>query len=338
MLCAPLNLGLLLLLLLCAGAATALAPAEEAEEKCPSVWGFCLKHKCCTSPELTCYEKDRWYAQCRPTGNCEPGFHHEDPRETTPWSCVVLSSPTLPPPSTEPPTTNMPPTTTTAKTTTTTTTAPPSPTLPPPNTEPPTTTMPPTTTTAKTTTTTTAITTTTATATTTANTTTTTTATTATTPPSLECVDKDRLCADWARAGECDRNAGHMHEYCMKSCNLCGKVPFGKLSLWPKKVDAIIRARCGYADWELGGLSSPAAQMYHIRAGEYCGASPDLFLDGNECGACYRLWKYGAGNAGKSAIVQIIDANTAPSQTFDCHPAAFSKITGAANGSFQVAY
>jgi len=149
MLRTPLNLGLLLLL--CAGGATALAPAEETEALCGGLWARCLERKCCATPELTCYEKDRWFAQCRPTGNCRPGFYEGDPHKS-PWSCVVLSSP-APAPGPGP--------------------------GPGPGPAP---------------------------------------------PPPQQCVDKGQHCVDWAMAGECEKNAAYMHEFCMNSCNLCGNL------------------------------------------------------------------------------------------------------------------
>merc|ERR1719223_191351 len=49
----------------------------------------CLSSKCCKDVGFLCYEKDKYYAQCRP--ECQPGIHPDDPPQyRTPWSCNVL--------------------------------------------------------------------------------------------------------------------------------------------------------------------------------------------------------------------------------------------------------
>ena len=36
-----------------------------------------------------------------------------------------------------------------------------------------------------------------------------------------ECADQHAGCADWAAAGECDKNPGFMRSSCEKSCDAC---------------------------------------------------------------------------------------------------------------------
>jgi len=58
---------------------------------CSPSWGGCTESRCCTTG-FTCYEKDSYYAMCRPDGNCASGIHEEDPIKT-PWSCRNVTSP-----------------------------------------------------------------------------------------------------------------------------------------------------------------------------------------------------------------------------------------------------
>jgi hypothetical protein len=37
----------------------------------------------------------------------------------------------------------------------------------------------------------------------------------------VQCVDDDKFCADWAGAGECEKNKPFMHQHCRKSCKVC---------------------------------------------------------------------------------------------------------------------
>lgn len=53
----------------------------------------------------------------------------------------------------------------------------------------------------------------------------------AATPPNVSCVDSNTLCAEWAKAGECPRNAAFMRANCPLSCDLCGEGLFQKLPL-----------------------------------------------------------------------------------------------------------
>mmetsp|Transcript_54325 Transcript_54325/g.174189 ORF Transcript_54325/g.174189 Transcript_54325/m.174189 type:complete len:489 (-) Transcript_54325:84-1550(-) len=39
------------------------APAPSS---CAGTWGDCTQSRCCQQPDFTCFEKDHWYAQCRP--------------------------------------------------------------------------------------------------------------------------------------------------------------------------------------------------------------------------------------------------------------------------------
>jgi hypothetical protein len=58
---------------------------------CP-VDGNCSKSPNCCGNELVCYQKDDFWADCRPEGKCVTGVHQDDPVEyRTPWSCKVLS-------------------------------------------------------------------------------------------------------------------------------------------------------------------------------------------------------------------------------------------------------
>jgi hypothetical protein len=70
--------------------------AEEAagllnlEARCSKSDEDCTQTKCCADGKNTCYEKNEYWAGCRPS--CEPGIHeHDPPKHQTPWSCKVLS-------------------------------------------------------------------------------------------------------------------------------------------------------------------------------------------------------------------------------------------------------
>merc|ERR1711904_573323 len=46
---------------------------------------------CCENSALTCYEKNNWWAECKPT--CTPGVDaNDEPEFRTPWTCAILSS------------------------------------------------------------------------------------------------------------------------------------------------------------------------------------------------------------------------------------------------------
>mmetsp|Transcript_48229 Transcript_48229/g.96174 ORF Transcript_48229/g.96174 Transcript_48229/m.96174 type:complete len:322 (-) Transcript_48229:150-1115(-) len=42
-------------------------------------------------------------------------------------------------------------------------------------------------------------------------------------PPPRSCEDENPLCGQWADSGECDANAGYMHQACAASCNTCAE-------------------------------------------------------------------------------------------------------------------
>lgn len=51
----------------------------------------CLSTQCCNDPSLTCYEKNQWWASCKPL--CTPGSIDptDQPQWQTPWTCTPLS-------------------------------------------------------------------------------------------------------------------------------------------------------------------------------------------------------------------------------------------------------
>jgi len=105
---------------------------------------------------------------------------------------------------------------------------------------------------------------------------------------------------------------------------------------WTHTDDALVGAACGYASKEIGGLKSPMAQTPYMLARAYCGASPDLFLGGAECGACYNITREGGPEG--SAVVQIVNSNGMEDGTFNCHQSVFRNLTGANSGSFPIKY
>jgi len=58
---------------------------------CGQPWAPCHDRRCCSAGH-TCYAKDSTYAQCQPTGSCQPGIHQSDPVQTY-WSCQSLDGP-----------------------------------------------------------------------------------------------------------------------------------------------------------------------------------------------------------------------------------------------------
>jgi len=51
----------------------------------------CRGTRCCSNPDLQCFEKNEWWAECK--ASCDPGIDMTDaPEYRTPWSCVSLSS------------------------------------------------------------------------------------------------------------------------------------------------------------------------------------------------------------------------------------------------------
>lgn len=58
---------------------------------CSQPWAPCHDSRCCSAGH-TCYTKDSTYAQCQPTGSCQPGIHQNDPVPTY-WSCQSLDGP-----------------------------------------------------------------------------------------------------------------------------------------------------------------------------------------------------------------------------------------------------
>merc|ERR1719310_765776 len=81
-------------------------PAETTAppSNCAATGANCWNSKCCSDSQMTCYEKDQWWAQCLLT--CTPGINEWDPPQyQTPWSCENLESGSTPlPPTPAPPT------------------------------------------------------------------------------------------------------------------------------------------------------------------------------------------------------------------------------------------
>ena len=49
----------------------------------------CMTTRCCVDPDNRCFQKDQYWADCKP--HCEPGIHEEDVAEfRTPWRCSLL--------------------------------------------------------------------------------------------------------------------------------------------------------------------------------------------------------------------------------------------------------
>lgn len=54
-----------------------------------AAWGECTKISCCSTPGFRCYQKNRYYAQCRDV--CRRGIDYSEGRQDwLPWSCRVL--------------------------------------------------------------------------------------------------------------------------------------------------------------------------------------------------------------------------------------------------------
>ena len=52
----------------------------------------------------------------------------------------------------------------------------------------------------------------------------------------LNCQDNDSSCQDWARSGECERNAAFMNTSCARACNLCEGLSLSRLTTsWKPK-------------------------------------------------------------------------------------------------------
>mmetsp|Transcript_139134 Transcript_139134/g.432904 ORF Transcript_139134/g.432904 Transcript_139134/m.432904 type:complete len:1252 (-) Transcript_139134:508-4263(-) len=98
--------------------ATTAAPSPTPSTPlCKELHQGCLSERCCKGDGIQCYEKNAFYAQCKPS--CTPGISPLDPPQyQTPWSCRVLTTGA----STSTATTTMRATTTTTTTTTTITT------------------------------------------------------------------------------------------------------------------------------------------------------------------------------------------------------------------------
>jgi len=58
---------------------------------CSSQKVDCRSSMCCEDSGFTCYEKNAWWAECKPS--CTPGIDPSDePEFQTPWTCAALSS------------------------------------------------------------------------------------------------------------------------------------------------------------------------------------------------------------------------------------------------------
>lgn len=108
------------------------------------------------------------------------------------------------------------------------------------------------------------------------------------------------------------------------------------MTLWLDNDSDVLGAACGYAGTTIGGLRSvPVTQTPYVQAKAYCGASPDLFVNGTECGACYRL----SHGSGAGVVVQVVTANSMENSTLNCHSSVYRAISGGANvGAVRVRY
>lgn len=65
-------------------------PPPPSKGTCPAD-GNCTKSPSCCGNGLVCYQKDQYWASCRPQGQCAPGIHLDDPKQyQTPWSCKAI--------------------------------------------------------------------------------------------------------------------------------------------------------------------------------------------------------------------------------------------------------
>jgi len=66
---------------------------------CSATGSDCRNASCCSQPGFQCFEKDKWFADCRE--DCVPGSLDptDPPGHRTPWSCTPIGqrSPTAPP-------------------------------------------------------------------------------------------------------------------------------------------------------------------------------------------------------------------------------------------------
>mmetsp|Transcript_124940 Transcript_124940/g.249466 ORF Transcript_124940/g.249466 Transcript_124940/m.249466 type:complete len:462 (-) Transcript_124940:295-1680(-) len=74
------------------------APTSAPPAYCSDAQTDCRATKCCIDPNMRCYSKNNWWAECLNKSSCEPGIHAEDPvKYRSNWSCTELSGPTQPP-------------------------------------------------------------------------------------------------------------------------------------------------------------------------------------------------------------------------------------------------
>jgi len=93
-----------------------------ADWRCSAPWGNCRWTQCCRRKGFECYQKHQSFAQCRPTGWCEPGRSQGGGPDGLPWTCCILPDGCAGSTSTTTPTMTTTPTSTTTATTTSTTT------------------------------------------------------------------------------------------------------------------------------------------------------------------------------------------------------------------------
>jgi hypothetical protein len=66
-------------------------PSTTVVSSCAPAKQDCRTSKCCIDSASVCYEKNSWWAECRPS--CTPGIDPTDaPEYQTPWNCSVLSN------------------------------------------------------------------------------------------------------------------------------------------------------------------------------------------------------------------------------------------------------
>eukprot|EP00419_Tripos_fusus_P012369 CAMPEP_0172663102 /NCGR_PEP_ID=MMETSP1074-20121228/5714_1 /TAXON_ID=2916 /ORGANISM="Ceratium fusus, Strain PA161109" /LENGTH=428 /DNA_ID=CAMNT_0013479049 /DNA_START=125 /DNA_END=1411 /DNA_ORIENTATION=- len=109
------------------------------------------------------------------------------------------------------------------------------------------------------------------------------------------------------------------------------------MTRWTGHPKTFVGASCEYGNAAIGGMHSPAATSPYITQRAYCAVNARLYRQGAACGQCFRV-SYEGGPAtpkGKpgSLVVQVVNSGRT---TFDCHEAAFKKITGSTEGIYPI--
>jgi len=67
------------------------SPSPRPRRACSAMAQDCRTSKCCSGPNLRCFEKTSQWATCKPS--CSPGVDYNDaPQWQQPWSCKVLDA------------------------------------------------------------------------------------------------------------------------------------------------------------------------------------------------------------------------------------------------------